>query len=155
MVTFLFVVKKGKPDFQSDYNTDRFNQELKDHEGELYEIKRRANPVSDEMRGYTFGALIPFLQSLVPEWGDLSAEQVYEILKREFNGFVAMNPVTRKKEKYGQSVMNRSMKNKKAMEFIMRIGNWVEENYGQTLPDPSEYTNWRDSAPLKDQEYQK
>lgn len=151
-MNFLFkATPDGGMDFQSEYNRIRYKEFLKKNPGMLFEIKPRGNPVSDQMRGYMFGAVIPFLRQVDPNaWQSDDDEQVYEMLKKNFNYFEAYNPVTKRVERYGQSVMNRSMKNAKAMEFVMRIADWVMENYGQTLPDPEEYKRWRDSAPLLD-----
>lgn len=143
-------IKEGGLDFGSEYNRIRFNQYLKDNPGKRVKIEKYENPVSDEMRGYMFGAVIPFLRQISPDtWTGMTDEQIYEILKKNFNYFEAYNPLTKRTERFGQSVMNTSCKNKKAMEFIQRIGDWVEENYNQTLPDPEEYKRFRDSAPTK------
>ncbi len=138
---------KGKGP-EDGYNRRRFKDFLKKNPGTLIEIKPKANPVSDQMRGYVFGALIPFLRQIDERaWQGMDDEQIYEALKKNFNYFEAINPITKRKERFGQSVLNRSCKNVKAMEFTMRIGEWVMTNYQQTLPDPEEYKRWRDSAP--------
>lgn len=143
-------IVNGGLDFGSDHNRIRFNQYLKDNPGKRVKIQKYENPVSDEMRGYMFGALIPFLRQISPDsWPAMDDDQIYEVLKKNFNYFEAYNPLTKRVERFGQSVMNTSCKNLKAMEFIERIGQWVEENYNQTLPDPEEYKRWRDSAPMK------
>lgn len=147
---FVATIEKGGLNFGGDYNRIRFNQYLKDNEGKKLKIQKFENPVSDEMRGYMFGAVIPFLRTIDHgAWENLTDDQVYEVLKKNFNYFEAYNPLTKRKERYGQSVMNTSCKNVKAMEFIERIGEWVLENYGQTMPDPEEWKRFRDSAPLQ------
>ena len=147
---FRATIKNGELDFGSDYNFDRYRKYLRDNDGKKITINNYSNPVSDEMRGYMFGALIPFLRQIDAQtWGGLDSEQIHEVLKKNFNYFEAYNPLTKRLERYGQSVMNVSMKNLKAIEFIERIANWVMENYGQTLPDPEDYKRFRDSAPTK------
>ncbi len=148
-VLFAPRIKKGGFDFGSDYNAARFREYMRLNEGKQVKIEAYANPVSDEMRGYMFGAVLPFLRQISPDaWAGMNDDQIYEVLKKNFNYFEAYNPLTKRKERFGQSVMNTSCKNVKAMEFIERIGDWVMENYGQSLPDPEEYKQWRDGAPL-------
>ena len=124
------------------------------HEGAHIVISEEKLTVSDEMRGYMFGAVIPFLMRLVPDWAKLSNVYVYEILKKNFNYFEAFNPVTKRVERYGQSVMARTSGSEAGMEFIQEIEGWVLENYGQHLPDPEKFKAWRDSAPTKGEAYQ-
>jgi len=124
------------------------------YEGAHIVISEEKPAVSDKMRGYMFGAVIPFLMRLVPDWAKLSNEQVYEILKKNFNYLEAFNPVTKRVERYGQSVMARTSGREAGMEFIQEIEGWVLENYGQHLPDPEKYKAWRDSAPIKGEAYQ-
>lgn len=149
MTKFIAKITNATLDFGSEYNEFRYRDFLKENEGMLVEIKPRSNPVSDEMRGYMFGAVIPFLRQIDPTaWTELSDDQVYEVLKKNFNYFEAFNPLTKRVERYGQSALNKSCKNKKAMEFTMRIADWVMENYGQNLPDPEDYKRWINSAPI-------
>lgn len=146
---FAPIIKNGEMDFGSEYNEAKFRQFLADNNGKKLKISKFENPVSDEMRGYVFGAMIPFLRQVDPTaWGIMSDDQIYEVLKKNFNYFEAFNPLTKRKERYGQSVLNMSCKNVKAMEFVQRVANWVLENYGQDLPNPEEYKKFRDSAPL-------
>lgn len=153
MIFIAKATKEGGMDFGSEYNRARYKDFLKKNPGVALEIKPRANPVSDQMRGYVFGALIPFLRQIdATAWENLNDDQIYEVLKKNFNYFEALNPLTKRKERYGQSVLNKSCKNLKAMEFLMRIGEWVMINYQQTLPDPEDYKRWRDSAPLNDEQ---
>lgn len=148
----IFKAQNGEMSFNSEYHKAILKKILIENEGKLFRIQKMENPVSDEMRGYMFGAVIPFLRQIDPgAWESLKDEQVYEVLKKNFNYFEAWNPLTKRTERYGQSAMNTSCKNVKAMEFIMRIGSWVTENYDQTLPDPEEYKRWRDGAPLRNE----
>jgi hypothetical protein len=122
---------------------------LDTHEGTRLVIEQEKSEVSDAMRGYMFGAVIPFLKRIVPDWQSLTNDQVHEILKKNFNYFEAFNPVTKRVERYGQSIMSKSTDNQAAMEFIQEIEGWVLENYAQHLPDPAKFKAWRDSAPLQ------
>lgn len=140
---------RKEKDESEGYNRRRFKDFLKKNPGILIDIAPKANPVSDQMRGYIFGALVPFMRQIDPgAWESMDDDQIYEVLKKNFNYFEAFNPLTKRVERYGQSLLSTGKKNKKAMEFIMRVGEWVLENYGMTLPDPEEYKQWRDNAPL-------
>jgi hypothetical protein len=123
------------------------------HEGAAVVISEYKPPVSDEMRGYVFGAVIPFLKGIVPSWEPLSDDQVYEILKKNFNYFEAYNPVTKRNERYGQSILSRSTMKEEAQQFIQEIAGWVAENYAMQLPDPEKYKKWKASAPLAGETY--
>lgn len=130
-----------------------FKDFLTVNEGRTLIIELEKPRVSDAMRGYMFGAVIPFLRRLVPAWAAISDEQVYEILKKNFNYFEAYNPLTQRNERYGQSVMARSNNKEPAKEFIQEIEVWVMENYAQHLPDPEKYKKWKDGAPLQGERY--
>lgn len=151
MAAFLVKCKTdGGLEFNSDYQRINFNNFVKKNAGKLLRISLQDGPVSDQMRGYMFGAVIPFLRQIdANAWDSMTDEEVYEVLKKNFNYFTAINPISKKLEKYAKSTMSQSSSNKKAMEFIERIGNWVTENYQQTLPNPEEYKEWRDSGRLK------
>lgn len=147
-MTFVGYFKSGKLFFEP-YNQIRLNDFAKKNEGKKFRLEMVKSRVSDEMRGYYFGAIIPFIKSIVGEWGKLSDDQIHEILKKNFNGFVAYNPLTKRNERYGQSVASNDKENTKMMEYVMRIADYVMENYAQNLPDPEEYKVFRDSAQLK------
>jgi hypothetical protein len=119
-------------------------------EGKPYRvtIAKASRNVSDELRGYMFGAVIPFIKEIVPTWAPLTDEQVYEVLKKNFNGFIAFNPVTGRNERYGQSVLTNMKENEQARNFIERIAGWVRDNYALELPNPEDYKTFRDSAPF-------
>lgn len=126
---------------------------LAENEGKVIVIDVMKKGVSDQQRGYLFGAVIPFLKRIVPPWESLDNDQVYEILKKEFNSFQAYNPRTDSVEKYGQSIMARGNKAEDATVFIEEIGRWIAENYGQKMPDPEKYKRWKDSVPLIGEDY--
>jgi hypothetical protein len=139
--------------FASPAAAMKYHDWKKAHVGERVVIDLDKPPVSDEMRGYMFGAVIPFLKRIVPNWHPLSDDQVYEILKKNFNYFEAWNPLTKRKERYGQSIMSRSCKNEEAMQFIQEVAGWVAENYAMQLPDPERFKAWRDSAPAAGEKF--
>lgn len=146
MTTFIAQSKDGHLHL-GEYNAARLREFLKKHEGAKIKIQPVSGKVSEHARGYYFGAVIPLLQSLETGWKDLTAEEVHEILKKNFNGFVAFNPLTKREERYGQSIAIED--SKKFQDYLLRIADWLMENYSQTLPDPEEYKRFADSAQLK------
>lgn len=140
-------VKGDQIDF-GEYNRNLIQKWCKEHPESVVRLETVINPVSAEMRGYYFGALIPFLKTLITEWISLTNDQIHEILKKQFNFFEGYNAVSKRKERFGQSIMSTDSQNRKAMEYIMRIGDWVSENYQQSLPDPEQFKKWRDSGIL-------
>lgn len=133
----------------TDYQKADFHDYCKKHPEVIFRLEPSSNPVSDNMRGYYYGAVLPFMRQLIPQWQDLADEELHEILKKAFNFFEAFNPVTKRKERYGMSVMAGDKQNRKAMDYLERIGNWVEENYDQRLPNPEEWKEFRDSVKMK------
>lgn len=130
-----------------------FQEWLVEIDGQQIQIELFKRTVSEGQRGYLFGAVIPLLKRLVPAWAALDNDQVYEILKKNFNSFEAFNPLTQRIERYGQSVMAAGNDAETASAFIQEIGEWVQENYGRPLPDPEKYKRWKDSGPLKGEVY--
>lgn len=126
---------------------DFFKDEVRLLEGKdvkLIDITQ-GESVSDELRGYYFAAVIPFIKSLNEgQWDHLSPDQIHEILKKDFNFFEAWNPLTNRVERYGQSVAARDRDYKQMLEYLKRIETWLEENYGQSLPDSESYRKFKD-----------
>lgn len=136
-----------------DYNTAAMKEWCKKNPGAPVRLETALNPVSQEMRGYYFGPYMSWLRTLVPEWKELKGDELHEVLKKAFNYFEAWNPLTKRNERFGQSVMADDRRNKLAMEYLMRISDWAMENYGQSPPDPETYKKWRDSSPLAGEKY--
>ena len=147
MSKFLAIIKNGKPEFMSDYNKARFNDWCKENEGQKIQIKRVSSKVSDNRRGWYFGAIIPFMKTLVPAWNELDDDQLHEVLKTEFNGFIVETKVG--KRKYPLPVANRDVDSEQFDNYILRISEWCRNNYEQELPDPEMYKEVRDSAELR------
>jgi hypothetical protein len=145
---FIALIRNHKIGFLSSYNKALFNEWLKDNEGQKVEIKRVSSKVSDNRRGWYFGAVLPFCKQLVPAWQSLSDEQLHEVLKTEFNGFTI-------KDKYGNDrkyplpVANRDVDTEQFDNYILRISEWVRENYAQELPDPQQFKDLMDKAELR------
>ena len=141
----LWILKEegGQPRM-TDWQKADIADYCKQHPKATFRLEPSKNPVSDEMRGYYYGAVLPFLRTLVPEWEKLSDDNLHEICKKNFNFFEAWNPITKRKERYGQSIMALDRQNQKAMEYLMRIADWVMENYAMSMPDPEDYKRFRD-----------
>jgi hypothetical protein len=157
--SFIFEARQGRINFLSDYNRARFAEHLKANEGRKYRIEPVVPTVSDNRRGWYWSAVLPFMKSLNVAWQDLDDDQVHEILKQEFNGFEATG-IDGKVKKFGVSAVASNTSVKVFDNFILRLADWVNENYGMTLPDPENYKkNYRDVAeakidiPLKKIEY--
>lgn len=144
---FIAIIKEGKPHFISDYNRARFNDWCKENEGHKIQIKRVSSKVSDNRRGWYFGAVLPFVKQLVPYWQELSDDQLHEVLKTEFNGFVI--ETKQGKRKYPLPVANRDVDTEQFDNYILRISEWVRNNYAQELPNPQEFKDLLDKAELK------
>lgn len=146
---FIAMVEKGKLSFLTDFNKARFQQWLKENEGQKVQIKRVSSKVSDNRRGWYFGGIIPFVKELVPQWQTLTDDQMHEVLKTEFNGFVI--ETKKGKRKYPMPVANRDVDSEDFDNYILRIAEWVRNNYALELPSPDEYKRLIDSPQLTDQ----
>ncbi len=131
----------------------KFEEFLHANEGKYVTIELVKPEVSDELRGYYYGAVIPFMKHLVDDWNKISDDQIHEILKKNFNYFEAFNPLTKRNERYGQSIMGAGNTGERGREFIASISEWVLENYQRHLPDPEKYKKWRDTAPSPEEKY--
>jgi hypothetical protein len=143
--TFIAIVKDGKLVF-TDYNRARFNEWLKDNDGHKVQIKRVSSKVSDNRRGWYFAGVLPFMKQLVPAWQELTDEQLHEVLKTEFNGFIV--ETKHGKRKYPLPVANRDVDTEQFDNYILRIADWVLTNYNLMLPSPEDYKDLRDRGLL-------
>lgn len=148
MTKFIAQVEKGKLSFLTDYNKARFQQWLKENEGQKVEIKRVSSKVSDKRRGWYWGGIIPFMKRLVSSWAELTDEQLHEVLKTEFNGFIV--DTKQGKRKYPMPVANRDIDSEQFDNYILRIAEWVRNNYALELPSPEEYKRLIDNPQLTD-----
>lgn len=97
--------------------------------------KKEIKTVSNDQRGWYWAGIIPFLQTLVPQWKGLTTNQVHEVLKTEFNGFTIEDKFGNKR-KYGQSISSNQVGNKKFDQYLLRIAEWVRNNYALEIPEP-------------------
>jgi len=140
---FIAMIKDGQLEFLTSYNKSLFKEFLKNNNGHKVEIKRTSSKVSDNRRGWYFAAIVPFMSQLVTSWTNLSDEQVHEILKTEFNGF-SIKDKNGNNRKYPMPVANRDVDSEQFDYYILRISEWVRNNYAQELPNPEQYKEERD-----------
>ena len=146
----LFKAKEGKVEFTSETAKALFYQDLKDNEGKQYRIEKVKNPVSEDLRAYYFGAVIPVIRTTCEKWEGLSSIEIHEIIKKMLFYFETYNPLTKRIERFGRSVMASDDWNNtaKAMQFLEIIRDYLV-NCGLEMPDSEEYKRARDSAPTR------
>ena len=137
-------------EFISKFAEALFNENLKNNEGQQYRIEKVKTPVSEDLRSYYFGAVIPEIRSTCDEWEKLSSIEIHEIVKKMLFYFETYNPLTKRVERFGRSVMASDDWNNtaKAMHFLEIIQDYLG-GCGHEMPDSEEYKRARDSAPLK------
>lgn len=141
-----------------EHNRYYFKKWLKENVGGVVKIicggKAR---VSDTLRGYYYGSVMPLLRRVEPQWQDAEDDALHNLLKLEFNGVEIYSPFEKKKIKVSGSVMSKEASTHDAMLYIERIGNWLLNNYGEQLPDAEEYKKLRDrhfdTEPIPEIEY--
>lgn len=146
MAVFKAKLSEGKIVFGSDYNDVRFRVWAKNHEGKWVRIELVKNPVSEQLRGYYFAAVIPTVKAAVPQWKHLKADDVHEILKKMFNSFDFFNPITKRTERVGRTAMSSDSNTSRGMDFIEKIREWLATEYLVELPNPEEYKILRDGG---------
>lgn len=146
----VFIAKatdNGTLRFNSGNHQAMFVDWLKSIAEKEVRIEQAKNPVSDEMRGYYFSAVIPAVRKTCKEWEHLSSDELHEVLKKQFAYFEAWNSTTKRVERFGTPVMSDKSSTKKAMEFLEQIASYLAD-CGVEMPDPEEWKKFRDSAPL-------
>jgi len=143
--SFIIQIKNGKIGFVSAYNKARFNQYLKDNDGQRMKVVPVSPKVSDEARGYYWGAVIPWIKNSIQSFSELTNDQVHEIMKTEFNGF-EVNFEKGGKKKYGQTIVSKDSDSVQFQSFLLRVADHMMENYSQELPDPELYKKLRDGV---------
>lgn len=136
--------------FKTEYNRNLFKDWLKEIAGKEVRIELAKNPVSDEMRGYYFGAVLPEVRKTCDKWKDLDSDELHEIMKKQFNFFEAWNSKTNRMERFGRSAMSEKSTTQEAMNFLQDIAGYLAE-CGRAMPDPEVYKRFINSAPLKDE----
>ena len=149
MTTFLAkTTKDGQLLWSTPYNEARWRDFCKTNDKEL-RIEVAKNPVSNALRNYFWGAVIPTVRQTIHEWEYLDDEDLNQILKKNFNGFTFYNVFTKRTEKVGRSAMSGESNTARAMLFVERIGEWLASEYGVELPSPDEFKQKMDMAELR------
>lgn len=138
-------------EFTSELSHALFKQNLKENEGQQYVIEKVKTPVSDSLRAYYFGAVLPVVRTTCEEWKDLTSDELHEIIKKMLFYFETYNPLTKRVERFGRSVMRKDDWNntRKAMEFLEIVSGYLAD-CGLEMPDSEDYKRERDNAPLRD-----
>ena len=146
MVTFIAQINdQGKVDFLTDYNRARFKDWCKENTGAKIKIKPVSHTVSEKRRAWYWGAIIPFMKELHSVWDNYTDEQVHELIKLEFNGYDLIG-IDGSKRRVGLGVVNSRSEVENFDNFILRLDNYVNENFGMSLPDPELFKRERDEG---------
>lgn len=146
MDKFIAQIRNKTLVFNTDQHQAIYHDFLSRNEGKKVRIELAKNPVSDELRGYYFAAVISTVKSVIEDWRGIPDEDVHEILKKMFNYFESVNPLTKRVERYGRSAMSSESTAARAMDFIEKIRIWLMDEYKIELPSPEEYKHIRDMA---------
>lgn len=149
-MNYLFKAKNGEMEFTSDISRKIFKQSLKENEGQQYSIEKVKSPVSDALRSYYFGAVLPVVRTTCDKWEELSTDELHEIIKKMLFYFETYNPLTKRIERFGRSVMRKDDWNNtlKAMEFLEIVRQYLGD-CGLEMPDSEDYKRERDLAPTR------
>jgi len=145
---FIAIARDKKIYFSSPYGEINFRHFLEKYDGRKIEIKLAKNPVSDEMRGFWWGAILPFMRTLDEQWAKLDNDAINEIIKKE-TGISIFNPITKRDEKIAKSITSDASYTLRAMEAIDWVRVYAMENYARDIPDSEEFLRYRNSAPMK------
>lgn len=142
MTKFIAQSDNGNLSLGSQYNRNRFKQDLKDNKGAKYVIER-ITPESREMRGFFEGgvvALACYYQDNLDHRNNEHLKIMREWLKQEFNSeYVTINDKAH--------LVSKSSKGSKVLrELINKTVEWLEEQGANTdVLNPEEYKHWRDA----------
>ena len=147
-MNYLFKAHNGNMEFTSELSHNLFKQNLRENEGQQYVIEKIKNPVSDSLRAYYFGAVLPVVRTTCEQWESLTSDELHEIIKKMLFYFETYNPLTKRIERFGRSVMRKDDWNNthKAMEFLEIIRQYLAD-CGLEMPDSEEYKRARDLSP--------
>jgi len=123
-----------------------FIDHLAENDGDYLEIipRKKKATVSDELRGYYFGAWLPFIKNIDDHFKTYSIDELHKFLKYEFNGTDMYNPISKKETRIVKSIMESNIKTSEAFMYMEKIRRWVAENYGEEMPNAQEYNLARD-----------
>lgn len=148
---FIATAKNKQLEFSSGLYERMFRDHLASCEGEEFRITKAKSKLSDRVRRYYFAVVVPTVKRTVPEWSILTDSQVHEALKKTFHWFEAWNPMTERKERFGQSMMSEDCTTEAAMDFTLAIETFLWEKYQVKLSSPEEYKKLQDIASFKNE----
>ncbi len=142
--------ERGTLKFKSDFHTASFTEWLKERPNRDVRITDDDSSVSDNMRGYYFGAVLPEVRKTCDKWKDLTGDELHEVLKKEYAYFEAWSQKNKRIERFSKKVMSDDKDNETAKQFLMDISDYLAQ-CGKTMPDPKKYKEFINSAPLKNE----
>ena len=151
MNTFIATIKNKTLTWLSPSHGQMFIDFLKRNDGKKVRITLEKNKVSEELRGWYFASIIPTVRSVVPEWKNLTDDEMHNVLKKNFEYFEIFNVINKRVERFARTVMSNESTTERAMAFIDKIREYFRDNYKMELPSPIEFKKRRDSAPLKNE----
>ena len=151
MNTFIATIKNKTLTWLSPSHGQMFIDFLKRNDGKKVRITLEKNKVSEELRGWYFASIIPTVRSVVPEWKNLTDDEMHNVLKKNFEYFEIFNVINKRVERFARTVMSNESTTERVMAFIDKIREYFRDNYKMELPSPIEFKKRRDSAPLKNE----
>jgi hypothetical protein len=142
---FIATIKNKGLTWNSDAHRSMFLDFLAQNDGKKLRIELEKNPVSDEMRGYYFAAVLPIVRKTCKEWQHLTSDELHEVLKKEFAYFEAWSKKNNRTERYATPVMSERSNTQKAIQYLQDIADYLA-SCGYEMPDPEEWKKYRDSA---------
>ena len=123
-----------------------FIDHLAENDGDYLEIKprKKKTTVSDDLRGFYWGAWLPFIKNLDDHFKTYSIDDLHDFLKYEFNGTDVYNPINKKESRIVKSIMQNNVSTQHAFIYMEKIRRWVAENYGEEMPDADQFNRQRD-----------
>jgi hypothetical protein len=123
-----------------------FIDHLRENDGDYLEItpRKKKATVSDDLRGFYWGAWLPFIKNLDDHFKTYSIDDLHDFLKYEFNGTDVYNPINKKESRIVKSIMQNKVSTQQAFMYMEKIRRWVAENYGEEMPNAQEYNLARD-----------
>lgn len=144
--------KEASLKFKGEDHQASFRQFLKDHAGEEVRISLADKAVSEEMRGYYFGAVLPVVRKTCKEWEKLTGDELHAVLKKEHSFFEAWSNKNKRMERFAKEVFSAD-ENETAKKFMQDISDYLTD-CGIEMPDNESYKRWKNSAPLKEENYE-
>lgn len=149
-------IEGGSFHFHSPITRSRFIEWLKENKGKQLLLKLNDAKTPKLIRFY-WSAVVPYMAIQLWNFIDWEhhlpeeiANEVSESLKAQFNCTYIKSPFGSEPVRIGKSIA--SMNKQEMTEFLDRINDYCMAN-GYLFPDSELFKQWRDSAPLLNEEY--